>query len=328
MKTLALLRTELRRLTATPLARLAFIALMTVPLLYGGMYLWANQNPYAKLDHIPAAIVNTDVGAKDADGNAVDYGDKVEKQLVDGKSFDWHVVSASQASKGLKDETYNFVFSIPSSFSRDLTSASSSDPTGAKIHLTTNDTTSYLSSTIAGQAGNTIRAAVTAEVGKTAAKTLLVGLSDVRSNLTTASDGSQQLVDGSKQLKSGLDSAASGASTLASGASQLSSGAATLNSGLQTLQTQTSALPLQTATLASGAKQVADGNAALNAQVANAARTSAATVASLPAAKAQAAAAEKAALEKLFAQAGITDPSNSRPSPSSRPRPATPPTPS
>jgi putative membrane protein len=34
--TTSLVRAELARLTATPLARLAFIALMIVPLLYGG----------------------------------------------------------------------------------------------------------------------------------------------------------------------------------------------------------------------------------------------------------------------------------------------------
>lgn len=307
MKIVALVRSELKRLTATPLARLAFVALMTVPLLYGGMYLWANQNPYAKLDHIPAAIVNTDAGATDSAGDAVNYGDKVEKQLVDGKSFDWHVVSASQASSGLKSEKYNFVFTIPSSFSKDLTSASSTDPTPAKIHLTTNDTTSYLSSTIAGQAGSTIRAAVTAEVGKTAAKTLLVGLNDVRSNLRTAASGSQELESGATKLKSGLDTADSGATKLSSGVAQLSSGAASLDSGLQTLKSQTAALPSQTQALATGAAQVAAGNARLADQVSPAAAASAKTVAGLPAAKQAAEAAQTKALTALFtseAQAG------------------------
>jgi putative membrane protein len=252
MKILALIRSELKRLTATSLARLALVALMVVPLLYGGMYLWANQDPYAKLDHIPAAIVNTDAGAKDADGNAVNYGDKVTKQLVDGKDFDWHVVSQKTADKGIKDETYNFVFSIPSSFSKNLTSASTSDPTPAKIELTTNDTTSYLSSTIADQAGKTIRATVTQEVGKTAAETLLVGLDDIRSNLKTAASGSRDLTSGATSLKSGLDSAKTGAASLASGTAQLSSGASTLNSGLHTLKSSTTALPSQT-------KQLADG---------------------------------------------------------------------
>ncbi|GAA4267298.1 YhgE/Pip domain-containing protein [Frondihabitans peucedani] len=327
MKILALIRTELKRLTATPLARLALVALMTVPLLYGGMYLWANQNPYAKLDHIPAAIVNTDAGARDADGNAVNYGDKVTKQLVDGKDFDWHVVSQSQADKGLRDETYNFVFSIPTRFSSDLTSASTTDPTPAKIGLTTNDTTSYLSSTIADQAGKTIRATVTAEVGKTAAKTLLVGLNDVRDNLKTAASGAGDLASGAATLKSGLGSAQVGAKSLASGTAQLSSGAATLDDGLQTLKSSTAALPQATsqlasgldtlkaqtaslpsdaATLASGAQQVAAGNKALDTAVSGGVSTADQAVSALPAQLAAAQKAQQQAFDAVSAQAGLT----------------------
>lgn len=326
MKIIALIRSELKRLTATSLARLALVALMVVPLLYGGMYLWANQNPYAKLDHIPAAIVNNDSGAKDSDGNAVNYGDKVTDQLVKGGDFDWHVVSAKQASKGIRDETYNFVFTIPSDFSDDLTSTGSQNPTAAKINLTTNDTTSYLSSTIADQAGNTIRATVTQEVSKQAASTLLVGLNDVRTNLGTAASGSQKLVDGSKQLKSGLDTAKSGADSLASGNAQLASGATSLNSGLQTLQSktaqlpaqtkqlsdgldqlesQTASLPADTAKLKTGADKVAKGNADLNGGLQTAITKGQKDFAALPAAQAAAAKQLQEALDQ--ATAGLPD---------------------
>ncbi|ROQ39926.1 putative membrane protein [Frondihabitans sp. PhB188] len=328
MKTFALVRTELKRLTASSLARLAFVALMCVPLLYGGMYLWANQDPYAKLDHIPAAIVNNDVGATDADGNAVDYGDTITKQLVDGKDFDWHVVSQATADKGIKDETYNFVFSIPKSFSSDLSSASTTDPTAAKIQLTTNDTTSYLSSTIADQAGKTIRATITAEVGKTAAKTLLVGLNDVRSNISDAADGSSKVTSGAKSLKSGLDSAKVGARDLASGTSELSTGAASLNDGLQTLKSSTAALPAQTAQLTSGldtltsqtaslpadaanlnagAQKVAEGNAKLATKAADQHAIALATVAALPAQLAAAQQAQQQGFDQIAAATNLTD---------------------
>ena len=47
MKIPPMIAAELRRLTATRLSIVALIALMCVPVLYGGLYLWANQNPYA-----------------------------------------------------------------------------------------------------------------------------------------------------------------------------------------------------------------------------------------------------------------------------------------
>jgi putative membrane protein len=278
--TTSLVRAELARLTATPLARLAFIALMIVPLLYGGAYLWANRDPYAKLDQIPAAIVNLDAGAT-LDGEHVDYGKDVTKEAIDGADFKWTKTSAADARSGVRNGTYDFVVTIPHDFSEHLVSAQSDDPTQAKLVMTTADTNSYLASTIAEQAGKTMRTAVAERVGKQAAKTLLVGLADVRDSLGDAVDGAgelasgtakadsgaHQLADGTGKLSSGAAELASGTADLPSqtqqlnsGAQQVASGASTLASGLASAQQQTAALPSQTQQLNSGAQQVAAGN--------------------------------------------------------------------
>ena len=70
MKIPQMIAAEFRRLTASPMSIVALIALMCVPVLYGGLYLWANQNPYANLDRIPAAIVVDDSGTT-VDGKTV-----------------------------------------------------------------------------------------------------------------------------------------------------------------------------------------------------------------------------------------------------------------
>ena len=44
---------ELRRLTATRMSIIALIALLLVPVLYGGLYLWANQDPYGRFERGP-----------------------------------------------------------------------------------------------------------------------------------------------------------------------------------------------------------------------------------------------------------------------------------
>ncbi|PZE24524.1 YhgE/Pip domain-containing protein [Curtobacterium sp. MCLR17_042] len=280
MTTTSLVRAELARLTATPLARLAFIALMIVPLLYGGAYLWANRDPYAKLDQIPAAIVNLDAGAT-LDGDHVDYGKDVTKEAIDGADFKWTKTSAADARSGVRNGTYDFVVTIPHDFSEHLVSAQSDDPTQAKLVMTTADTNSYLASTIAEQAGKTMRTAVAERVGKQAAKTLLVGLADVRDSLGDAVDGADELASGTKKadrgahtLADGTGKLSSGAAELASGtadlpsqtqqlnsgAQQVASGASTLASGLASAQQQTAALPSQTQQLDSGAQRVAAGN--------------------------------------------------------------------
>ncbi|KTR08356.1 YhgE/Pip domain-containing protein [Curtobacterium luteum] len=279
MTTTSLVRAELARLTATPLARLAFIALMCVPLLYGGAYLWANRDPYAKLDQVPAAIVNQDAGAT-LDGDRVDYGKDVTKEAIDGHDFAWKETSAADARSGVRNGTYDFVVTIPHDFSSSLVSAQSDDPQQAKLTMTTADTNSYLASTIAEQAGKTMRTAVAERVGKQAAKTLLVGLADVRDSLgdavdgagqlasgaTTAKDGADRLADGTGKLSSGASQLAAGTAELPSqtqqldsGAQQVSTGAAKLASGLSDAEQQTAALPSQTQQLNAGAQQVATG---------------------------------------------------------------------
>ena len=280
MTTTSLVRAELARLTATPLARLAFIALMVVPLLYGGAYLWANRDPYAKLDQVPAAIVDQDAGAT-LDGDHVDYGKDVTKEAIDGADFKWTKTTAADARSGVRNGTYDFVVTIPHDFSESLVSAQSDDPKRAKLVMTTADTNSYLASTIAEQAGKTMRTAVAERVGKQAAKTLLVGLADVRDSLGDAVDGAGQLATGASDAATGAATLADGTGKLSDGASELAkgtaqlpaqttkldagaqqvaSGAATLSSGLATAKQQTATLPADTTKLNAGAQKVAAGN--------------------------------------------------------------------
>jgi putative membrane protein len=236
-----LIRTEFARLTASRMSRIALVALMLVPVLYGGLYLWANRDPYASLDQVPAALVVADTGAT-LSGKAVHYGRDVADQIVASHDFDWTVVSASTAAKGVRDGRFDFTLTLPASFSKNLVSASSSSPTRASVDLTTNDTNSYLASTIAGQAALTVKSSIAARVSSAAAGQFLLGLNDIHDSLSSAASGASQ-------LKSGAASAASGATSLARGTAQLAAGANQLAAG--------------TAQVATGAKQVAAGNAQL-----------------------------------------------------------------
>jgi putative membrane protein len=219
MTVLVLIRSELARLVATPLARLALVALMLVPVLYGGMYLWANRDPYAGLDRVPAALVVADHGKA---------ADQVARQIIDGHDFDWHRVSAATADAGVESGRYDFSVTLPSGFSAALDSLNGADPTRAPIRLVTNDTNGYLSSTIAEQATEKVRAAIAQRVGRASASRFLVALSDIRSQLSTAASGAGQLVDGTTQAQAGAQTLTGGTARLASGAAQVADGTAQL----------------------------------------------------------------------------------------------------
>ena len=266
------MRAEFARLTSSRIGVASLIALMTVPLVYGGLYLWGNQDPYSSLGRVPAALVVQDAGVT-IDGIAINYGEKSAKRLLNGKKFGWVEVTATQAAAGVKNGTYDFGITFPADFSVRLASASGTSPRTATLQLTTDDTNSYLSTTIAKQAAEAVRVEIAKEVGARASVTLLNAVGDIRDGLVRAEDGASRLADGAA-------TAASGAESLSSGTSSLASGAASLSSGLAQLDAKASSLPSSAAQLKAGAATLASG-LAMGAQSGNALKSGAATAASL-----------------------------------------------
>ncbi|GAA1949202.1 YhgE/Pip domain-containing protein [Microbacterium aquimaris] len=270
-----MLMAELRRLTATRMSVLALIALVAVPVLYGGLYLWANQDPYGRLDQVPVALVDADTGAT-LNGESVDYGADVAENLLADATFGWIEMTAAAAESSLEHGEVDFIVTIPSDFSEALVSASGDDPHRARLELQTNDANNYLASTIGSQAIEQIRASVAELVGREATRQLLDGIAEIRGSIAEAADGATQLVDGTATAADGTDSLVSGAIGLDDGAAQVAGGTAQLASGSEALATGT-------ADLAVGAAQVADGVATLDDYAARAGAASRSVVDALPA---------------------------------------------
>ncbi|RNM12503.1 YhgE/Pip family protein [Nocardioides pocheonensis] len=256
MTSIRMALTELQRITAGRLARIAVLALVLVPTLYGGLYLYANHDPYQNLDQVPAALVVLDRGSTDPAGKQINAGQEVAAELVEQGSFDWHEVGAARARDGVREGRYDFALTVPADFSAALTSSARFDPEQARLTMTTNDANSYLSTTIADTVTARVRDAIASRVGSAAAEQFLLGFGRIRGSLQEAADGAQT-------LKDGLDTAASGAAQLDRGATRLRAGSTQLASGLATLQQRTASLPAQTAQLADGAQAVANGDAKL-----------------------------------------------------------------
>lgn len=264
MKIPAMIAAELRRLTATRMSVIALIALMLVPVLYGGLYLWANQDPYGHFSKVPVALVDLDEGAGTGSG-AAHYGAQVSQQLIDGQAFSWQAMSEADAATALRNGKVDFVVTLPSDFSAALVSAGGSTPHQATIGLKTNDANNYLASTIGTQAVEKIRRSVAELVGQEAASRLLGGLSDIRTQLvhatdgaTTLTDGAQQVADGSTKLAQGTAALAQGAGTLTSGATQVAGGAAQVADGASRVSAGTVTLDGYADRAASAGQRVVD----------------------------------------------------------------------
>lgn len=250
MTSIRIALTELRRLTIGRLPKAALIALALIPTLYGGLYLYANHDPYGRLSQVPAALVVLDQGATLVDGTPVRVGPELAQQLVRQHDFAWKEVSASEAREGIRDGRYDFGLAIPAGFSAAFASTANFDPRQAKLQLITNDANSYLSTTIANTVSEKVRAAVASRFGEQAATQFLGALGTIRSSLVRAADGATQ-------LRTGLAQARQGSRQLATGSRRLDRGTSKLASGLDTLASKTRSLPADTRRLAGGAAQVA-----------------------------------------------------------------------
>ncbi|WP_278103251.1 YhgE/Pip domain-containing protein [Microbacterium proteolyticum] len=251
MKIPQMIAAELRRLTSTRMSVIALVALLAVPILYGGLYLWANQDPYGNLSNVPVALVVDDQGGE-VNGEQRNLGDEAAEQLLDDGTFEWHRVSSDQADAGLQTGDFDFIVTLPTDFTDAVASLSTDTPRQADIELRTNDANNYLASTIGTQAVARIQTSVAQKVIDEASGTLLDALHTIRVKLVDATTGATQLVDGLATAKDGSAQLVSGSTQLADGTAQLSDGAAQLRDG-------TAQLRDGSAQVADGAQQVAGG---------------------------------------------------------------------
>ena len=278
--------TELHRLLVSPMARLAVVALALVPVLYAGLYLWANHDPYERLDQVPAALVVEDEGASTG-GVLLSVGSQLAGDLEEDGTLDWQRTDAADAAEGVREGRYEASLLVPATFSADLASVQQSvaagDPTPprqAQLQLTTNDATSYLGRTVAERVVAATRQAVVTQVGAQAADSFLVGFSTVSEQLQQAADGAGALADGLGQAAEGADGLAQGSDALltgqralaegsdglAAGASQLAEGTGAAVGGVDQLVTGVGQLDGGATALADGLGQLQQGTAELPAQ--------------------------------------------------------------
>jgi putative membrane protein len=228
---------ELRRFTRGRLPRAALVALLVLPLLYGGLYLWSFWDPYGRLDRIPVALVNDDRGAT-ADGQRITAGDDITAGLLRSDTFDWRRVSAAEARRGVENGTYYLSLTVPAGFSARVASASGAAPETGALRVRTNDANNYIVGQISKTVFGEVRSAASAKTSRGFLDKIFISFSDIHGQTVKAADGADDLVTGidkaekgSKDLADGLTGARKGSTKLAKGLKRLNSGAGDLESG-------------------------------------------------------------------------------------------------
>ena len=257
---------EWKNITASKIMWVVIAAIAIMPLLYGALYLAAFQDPYARLNTVPVAVVNEDRGAVIA-AEQRNLGDDVVQQLKDtDDGLGWHFVSADEARKGLEDGEYFMTCTIPADFSESIASVDGSAPEKAQLKIDYNQSENMLASQIGETVWKEVRTRVSDTVAAEYWTTVLGRVADSGKDIQKAADGAGDLKnglitahDGSVAITSNLGTLKDGALTLDAGLGSLVSGASSLDGGLGTLSGGTFALKDGTQSLVAGANQLKDG---------------------------------------------------------------------
>ncbi|MEU8267040.1 YhgE/Pip domain-containing protein [Sphaerisporangium sp. NPDC049002] len=261
-------RLELRRFTRSRLTRAALAAVVLLPLLYAGLYLWSFWDPQGNLDRIPVALVVADRPVT-VGGRTLDAGGELAAELRDREVFAWHQVDARQADQGVRDGTYYLSLTIPADFSANLASPDGDGvPTAARLGVRVDTGRSYIMRTISDAVFSEVKEAAGRSAIHDYLDRVFLSFGDIHDATAKAAEGAGKLSDGAaaasqgaSALDDGLGDAQKGTHRLASGAATAQSGAARLAGGLATAQRGAATLREGLAELDRGAAKLATGNA-------------------------------------------------------------------
>lgn len=179
------------------------LGLLLIPLLYSGVYLIANWDPYGRVSNLPVAVVNLDKPVK-FQGKTIDIGNRLVDNLQHNDSVDFQFVSKEKAEQGLKNYDYYLLIEIPPDTSQAATTILDPKPQKMELVYKENSAYNFLSASISDKVVEKIQKEVSAEVTETFTEEMFEALTQVSDGLRDASDGAGKLESGLKQLGDGI----------------------------------------------------------------------------------------------------------------------------
>ncbi|SOC23348.1 putative membrane protein [Ureibacillus xyleni] len=258
-----MLKAEWLKIFKTRKMLIPIIAILFIPVLYSGMFLWAFWDPYSHLDSIPVAIVNEDKGAV-LEGEELTLGDTLTENLIDGKQFEFHVVDPDEAETQLREQDYYMLIKIPENFSQHATTLLEEKPEKLTIEYIPNEGFNFLGAQIGDTAVQRIKAEVNTQVSKTYAEKLFTSITTLGDGVTEAADGATKIDDGAQKITAGAEDLHGYLEQLAASTIELSDGSKALQEGTQSANAGANQLSEGLNQLQNGMAPLADGANAAN----------------------------------------------------------------
>lgn len=239
------------------------IAVLMIPILYSGMFLWAFWDPYDKLVDLPVAVVNNDKGS-DFEGEELRLGYELVNKLKHNDQFSFQVVKKKDGYQGLEAQKYYMLIEIPENFSENATTLMDENPKKLELNYVPNEGYNFLSAQIGETAAKEIKAAVSKEVTATYAETMFDKVKEMADGFEQASEGAGELRDGTKKVNDGSQKLKENLGLLASKSIEFEDGVSQIQSGTGQLASGTENLANGLDQLAGAHKQLMGGAQAVN----------------------------------------------------------------
>ena len=222
---------EWKAIFKKPTFIIVMIGISLIPALYNIIFLSSMWDPYGKVSELPVAVVNNDKEAS-YNGNTMAIGKDMVSNLKENKTLDFHFVNEEEGKKGLDDGEYYMVVTLPSDLSEKATSILTNHPEQMQIDYQTSSGRSFIASKMSDSAMTQLKQTVSTNVTETYTKALFQKMSDLKSGINKAADGSEQLADGTNQLAKGSQTLTANLNTLANSSVTFSNGADQFTKGM------------------------------------------------------------------------------------------------
>lgn len=262
----SLFKEELLALLKNKKILIPVLAVLFIPILYSGMFLWAFWDPYGQLSDLPVVVTNQDKGAI-FEGEELELGNELVDRLKKSDDFNFKFMEKEKAYESLENQQYYLLIEIPENFSENATTLLDYKPKKLELKYVPNESYNFLASQIGGTAIQQMKAGIAEKVSETYAETMFTKIEELAGGIGQASDGAEKLSQGSLELKDGTE-------TLHEKLSELASKSIEFNNGVKTVQSGTADLAAGMESLANGLRQLEEGHQELSLASRNAAEGS------------------------------------------------------
>ncbi|MGD6801515.1 YhgE/Pip domain-containing protein [Rossellomorea vietnamensis] len=239
------------------------LAVMFIPVLYSGMFLWAFWDPYSQLKDLPVAVVNNDSGAV-FEGEKMKLGDELVEKLKGSSQFHFQFVDVDEGYENLEQQEYYMLVEIPENFSENATTLLDEHPEKLSLKYVPNEGFNFLSAQIGDTAIKEIKASLSKSVTETYADTIFANMEKMGKGFADASKAAAELNEGSGKISTGATDLKENLTMLAQKNLEFDSGLSEVKSGAEQLAAKTKELSEGLGRISGGYSELYQGAEKLN----------------------------------------------------------------